>query len=233
MSDIPSYVEPLADERTVFPVVDSVEVFRGKVFSLLTEQVRYGDGVATRDFVKHPGAVAIVALREGSDSAAGEPEVLLINQYRHPVSATLWEIPAGLLDIAGEDPLQAAQRELAEEADLQAARWDVLVDYFTTPGGSSEALRVFLARDVIQLPAAERSFRREAEEAFMTQRWVGLSQAVAAIFAGQMHNPSAVVGVLSTALALGLRGVSPVSLREVSAPWFRKTFADQTDSRPR
>lgn len=226
MSDVPSYVEPLADERTVFPVVESVEVFRGKVFSMLTEQVRYDDGVATRDFVKHPGAVAIVALREGSASATGEPEVLLINQYRHPVSATLWEIPAGLLDIAGEDPLRAAQRELEEEADLHAARWDVLVDYFTTPGGSSEALRVFLARDVTRMPVSERSFRREAEEAFMTQRWVGLSQAVAAIFAGQMHNPSAVVGVLATALALGLPGVSPVSLRGVSAPWFRKTYVD-------
>ena len=226
MSDVPSYVEPLADERTVFPVVESVEVFRGKVFSMLTEQVRYDDGVATRDFVKHPGAVAIVALREGSVSATGEPEVLLINQYRHPVSATLWEIPAGLLDIAGEDPLRTAQRELEEEADLHAARWDVLVDYFTTPGGSSEALRVFLARDVTRMPASERSFRREAEEAFMTQRWVGLSQAVAAIFAGQMHNPSAVVGVLATALALGLPGVSPVSLRGVSAPWFRKPYVD-------
>lgn len=224
MSDTSSHLEPLEDKRTEFPVVDSREVFRGKVFSMLTEQVRYGDGAVIRDFVKHPGAVAIVPLREGSASTSGEPEVLLINQYRHPVGATLWEIPAGLLDIAGEDPLRAAQRELVEEADLRAARWDVLVDYFTTPGGSSEALRVFLARDLTLIPAVERSFQREAEEAFMTRRWVGLRQAVAAIFAGQMHNPSAVVGVLATALALGLPGVSPVSLRPVSAPWFRKTY---------
>ena len=224
MSDTSSHLEPLEDKRTEFPVVDSREVFRGKVFSMLTEQVRYGDGAVIRDFVKHPGAVAIVPLREGSASTSGEPEVLLINQYRHPVGATLWEIPAGLLDIAGEDPLRAAQRELVEEADLRAARWDVLVDYFTTPGGSSEALRVFLARDLTLIPAVERSFQREAEEAFMTRRWVGLRQAVAAIFAGQMHNHSAVVGVLATALALGLPGVSPVSLRPVSAPWFRKTY---------
>ncbi len=224
MSDTPSHWEPLEDKRTEFPVVDSLEVFTGKVFSMLTERVRYGDGAVIRDFVKHPGAVAIVPLRDGSASTSGEPEVLLINQYRHPVSATLWEIPAGLLDIAGEDPLRAAQRELAEEADLHAARWDVLVDYFTTPGGSSEALRVFLARDLTLIPAVERSFQREAEEAFMTRRWVELRQAVAAIFAGQIHNPSAVVGVLATALALGLPGVSPVSLRPVSAPWFRKTY---------
>lgn len=226
MSETTSRIEPLEDKQTEFPVVDSLEVFRGKVFSMLTERVRYGDGVAMRDFVKHPGAVAIVPLREGSASASGEPEVLLINQYRHPVGATLWEIPAGLLDIAGEDPLRAAQRELEEEADLRAARWDVLVDYFTTPGGSSEALRVFLARDLTLIPAVERSFQREAEEAFMTRRWAGLREAVSAIFAGQIHNPSAVVGVLATALALGLPGISPVSLRSVSAPWFRKTSSD-------
>ena len=226
MTDNPSQLASPTDERTEFPVVDSKEVFRGKVFSLLTEQVSYGDGMATRDFVKHPGAVAIVPLREGAESASGEPEVLLISQYRHPVRATLWEIPAGLLDIAGEDPLRAAQRELAEEADLRAARWDVLVDYFTTPGGSSEALRVFLARDLTLIPVPGRSFQREAEEAFMTRRWVGLGDAVAAIFAGQIHNPSAVVGVLSTALALGLPDVSPVSLRPVAAPWFRKIYQD-------
>ncbi len=226
MSDTPLCLEPPEDERTEFPVVDSLEVFRGKVFSMLTERVRYGDGVVTRDFVKHPGAVAIVPLREGEASSSGEPEVLLINQYRHPVGATLWEIPAGLLDIAGEDPLRAAQRELEEEADLKATRWDVLVDYFTTPGGSSEALRVYLARDLTLIPASERSFQREAEEAFMARRWVGLREAVAAIFAGQMHNPSAVVGVLATALALDPPGLSPVSLRPVSAPWFRKTSLD-------
>lgn len=215
-------VTDFADKFSAFPVLESQEVFTGKVFSMLSEKVQYGDGVATRDFVQHPGAVAIVPLREGVAGESGEPEVLFIDQYRHPVGATLWEIPAGLLDVDGEDPLTAAQRELAEEADLQAGRWDVLVDYFTTPGGSSEALRVFLARDLSPIPAEQRSFQREAEEALMTSRWVPLSEAVTAIFTGRIHNPSAVVGVLATALAIGSRGGSPVDLRSPQAPWFKQ-----------
>lgn len=212
--------EPLADRKTTFPVLESREVWHGHVFSMQSEQVQYGDGVATREFVKHPGAVAIVPLREGgaAENSAGVPEVLLINQYRHPVGASLWEIPAGLLDIAGEDPLTAAKRELSEEADLRAARWDVLVDYFTTPGGSTESLRVFLARDLEPIPSGEQTFVKQDEEAFMTRRWVGLHEALTAILAGRIHNPSAVVGLLATQYALQ---ATHESLRKPDAPWLR------------
>lgn len=203
----------LTDEKTAFEVIDSLEVFRGNVFSMVSEQVKYRDGVATRDFVKHPGAVAIVPLREGANA----PEVLLVHQYRHPVRAMLWEVPAGLLDIEGEDPLQAAKRELAEEANLNAQRWDVLVDYFTTPGGSSESLRVFLARDLSQIPPAQRNFQPREEEAFMTHRWVRLDEAVRAIYEGRIHNPSAVVGLLATQHALATRQI----LRQPQASWLR------------
>lgn len=213
-----SDAEFLKDKKTIFPVLESQEVWRGNVFSLLSERVQYGEGTAVRDFVKHPGAVAIVPLREvpSADNPQGLPEVLLIDQYRHPVGATLWEIPAGLLDVPGEDLLIAAQRELAEEAELRAKRWDVLVDYYTSPGGSSEALRVFLARDLETIPAAERTFVKEDEEAFMTKRWVGLHEALAAIFAGRIHNPSAVVGLLATQYALQ---APHETLRKPDAPW--------------
>jgi len=160
-----------------------------------------------------PEAVAVVALRDGPD---GE-EVALVDQYRHPVRAVLWEIPAGLLDVAGEDYLTAAQRELAEETDLRAGRWDVLVDYFTTPGGSNESLRVYLARDVSEVPAAERHDRAE-EERDMTVRWVPLDEALAAVHAGRVHNPSAVVGLLATASA---RATGWTALRPATTPWFR------------
>lgn len=223
----------LRDTPRAFPVEESREVFAGRVFSMWSEKVRFADAVAQRDFVRHPGAVAIVALREAvkgarvEDSArvedgagvlagGGEPEVLLINQYRHPVGMMLWEVPAGLTDVAGEDLLAAAQRELAEETDLRAARWDVLVDYYTTPGGSTEGLRVFLARELSEIPVVQRSFVRREEEAFMTRRWVGLSQAVEAIFAGQIHNPSAVVGILAVARAWEH---PKLALREAKAPW--------------
>ena len=111
-----------------------------------------------------PGAVAVAVLNDNN-------ELLMLNQYRHPVRMNLWEVPAGLLDIDGEDPLVAAQRELAEEADLQAETWNALTDYFSSPGATSEAGRVYLARNLSELPAEERSERTE-EEAEMTYRWV-------------------------------------------------------------
>src|SRR5690606_34056002 len=188
----------------------------GRVFDLVGEDVRLApddEETVLREFVDHPGAVAVVALREGPQ---GE-EVALVDQYRHPVRAVLWEIPAGLLDVAGEDYLVAAQRELAEETDLQAGRWDVLVDYFTSPGGSNESLRIYLARDVTEVPEADRHERAD-EERDMTTRWVPLDEALAAVHEGRLHNPSAGVGILATASA---RAAGWPTLRPTDAPWFR------------
>jgi len=197
-------------------VVSRHVIHAGKVFDVVGEHVRLDAAdpePVLREYVDHPGAVAVVALREGPQ---GE-EVALVDQYRHPIRAVLWEIPAGLLDVDGEDHLVAAQRELAEETDLQAGRWDVLVDYFTSPGGSDESLRIYLARDVSEVPEAERHDRAD-EEREMTTRWVPLDEAVAAVHAGRLHNPSAVVGVLAAASA---RAAGWETLRRADAPWFR------------
>ncbi|MEE6273188.1 NUDIX hydrolase [Georgenia sp. MJ206] len=200
-------------------VLSRTALHDGKVFDLVAEEVRLtpDDGAPVlREFLDHPGAVAVVALRERTDGADGD-EVLLIEQYRHPVRALLWEVPAGLLDVDGEDYLAAARRELAEETDLRAERWDVLVDFFTTPGGSNESLRIYLARDVSEVPAAERH-EREDEERDMPTRWVPLDDAVAAVHAGRIHNPSAAVGILAAASARAL-GWAP--LRPADAHWMR------------
>ena len=121
-----------------------------------------------RDFIDHPGAVAVLVLNEAN-------EVLMINQYRHPVRMKLWEIPAGLMDIEGEAPHLAAARELAEEADLVATDWSVLVDLFLSPGSSSEAIRIFLARNPVPVPEDERHERTD-EESDMEIRWVPLGR---------------------------------------------------------
>lgn len=202
-------VRPLADVPVARDVSEARVLHAGRIFDLRSEQVDLGEGgVVTREFVDHPGAVAIVALDE-------DERVLLLHQYRHPVRRELWEPPAGLLDVDGEDAQVAAARELLEETDLRAARWDVLVDYYTTPGGSNEALRVFLARDLSEVPAAERH-AREAEELGMELRWVPLDEAVSAVLAGDLHNPSAVVGILATAAA---RATGWSSLRPADSPW--------------
>jgi 8-oxo-dGDP phosphatase len=166
-----------------------------------------GGALATRDVVVHPGAVGIIAL----DNAG---QVLLLQQYRHAVSRLLWEPPAGLLDEPGEDPLEAAKRELYEEAHLQAQRWQVLLDVFTSPGMSDEAVRIYLARDIS--PADAPRFVGADEEAHMPTVWLPLDAAVRAAQRGDLHNPLAVMGVLAASAAAR---EAFAGLRPADAPW--------------
>jgi ADP-ribose pyrophosphatase len=180
----------------------------GRVIDVRSDEVSMPDGsTAQRDVVVHPGAVGIIAL----DHAG---RVLLLRQYRHPVGRLLWEPPAGLLDEPGEDPLTAAQRELYEEAHYEAGRWDVLVDTFTSPGMTDEAVRIFLARDLQE--SSRPRFGGEHEEADMPIEWVPLDQAVAAVLAGRLHNPLAVMGILA---AYANAREAFAGLRPAGSPW--------------
>ena len=203
----------IRDQHVPVQTLSSREVFSGKVFGIQRDELVLNEAQEPilREYMSHPGAVVIVALR----GDGGEEEILLERQYRHPVQATLWEIPAGLLDIPGEDPLLAAERELAEEADMKAGRWEVLVDFLTSPGGTNEPLRVFLARD---LEATGSVFDREDEEATMEYAWVPLSQALDMVLDGRLHSPSAVIGILAAHAA---RGRNWEGLRPADAPWMR------------
>ena len=111
--------------------------------------------------------------------------------------------------------LRAAARELAEEADLTAQRWHVLIEWFTSPGGSDEALRIYLARDLADVPQDSR-YARDGEEAGMEARWVDLDEARDAVLAGHLHNPAAVTGVLA---AWSLRAAGWAGLRPPGARW--------------
>jgi ADP-ribose pyrophosphatase len=199
----------LADVPGPRPVTHTQTVYRGYVWDVVRDTVDLGaGGVVHREYLRHPGAVAVLAMDD-------EGRVALIHQYRHPVRMLLWELPAGLLDVAGEPPLEAARRELGEEADLQARRWDVLVDWFNSPGGMDEALRVYLARDLSEVPPDQRHVR-EAEEHGMPVRWTTLDDARDAILAGRVHNPTAVVGLLAACAA---RETGWTSLRPADTPW--------------
>jgi 8-oxo-dGTP pyrophosphatase MutT (NUDIX family) len=180
-----------------YAVLASRERFAGNVFRVVTDEVEMPDGtVADRDYMVHIGAVGVVAL----DSAG---RVVLVRQYRHPLRRELWELPAGLLDLAGEPAVAAAARELAEEADLTAARWDLLVDLHTTPGCSTERIRLFLARDLAPVPEAARHTRTH-EETHMTIHWFDLDEAVGMALAGEITNAACVCGVLAAARARDL-----------------------------
>ncbi|WEO98288.1 NUDIX hydrolase [Streptomyces sp. FXJ1.172] len=188
--------------------------FVGNKTSVRTDDVVMPDGsVVRRDYQVHPGSVAVLALDE-------EDQVLLINQYRHPVRHKLWEIPAGLLDVPGENPLHAAQRELYEEAHVKAEDWRVLTDVYTTPGGCDEAVRIFLAR---QLSEAEgERFAAEHEETDMEHARVPVEELVRRVLAGDVHNNCLVVGVLSLVAARGGDGLD--ALRPADAPWPARPF---------
>src|SRR6478609_7791940 len=173
-----------ADVIAPHRVVEHTLLHEGRVWDLVSDQVDLGASTVVREWVDHPGAVAVIALDE-------DDRVLLLSQYRHPVRSVLWEPPAGLLDIAGEDPLVAAARELAEEADLRARSWWRLVEFFTSPGGSDERIVVFLARDLSAVADAD-LYARADEEADMVPRWVPLDDAVAAALDGRLHSPTAV-----------------------------------------
>lgn len=179
----------LRDEPFEADVTASELVYGGRVWDVRSDTVRYGDGEIVRQYVDHPGAAAVVAVDD-------EERVLLIQQYRHPIRHRDWEIPAGLLDVAGEPPIETARRELAEEADLVAASIEPLVSVFTTPGGNDEVVHVFLARE---LTSASATFARTDEEADIRLEWVALADVVDAILAGRMRNGILVAGVLAAA----------------------------------
>ena len=188
--------ETLRDEPFEPEVLQSDLVYQGKVWDVRSDRIRYGDDEIVRQYVDHTGAVAIVALDDAG-------RVLLIQQYRHPIRHRDWELPAGLLDVAGEEPLEAARRELAEEADLVAAHWEPLVSSWTTPGGNDEIIHIFLATGV---EAAAAAHDREDEEADIRVEWVPLADAVDAVLDGRMRNGILAIGVLAAAQRLRDRG---------------------------
>lgn len=173
--------------RHEFTVMDSELLVDAPILALRRDTVTMpGGNTAQREIVEHFGAVAVVALD-------GQQRIAMVEQYRHSVGARLWELPAGILDFAGEDELDTAKRELVEEAGLEAAEWSLLVDLVTSPGFAEEAVRIFLASDLshVERPDAE------DEEADMDFAWVPLDDARAAVMDGRITNSIAIAGVLA------------------------------------
>ena len=198
----------IEDEPAPTALTSSAVRFDGHVWNIRQDAFDYNGAEIVREYVDHPGAVAILALDD-------QDRVLLIQQYRHPVRMREWELPAGLLDVDGEHALIGAQRELAEETDVVASEWNVLTEFYTSPGGSNEVIRIYLARGLS--PATE-AFDRTDEEADMVTRWVSLDDAVDAALDRRVQNPSLVVGVLAAAAS---RSRGWASLAPADLPWPR------------
>ncbi|MDX2647417.1 NUDIX hydrolase [Streptomyces sp. PA03-1a] len=205
----------LKDTPEEWRVTATATPFTGKKTSVRTDDVVMPDGgVARRDYQVHPGSVAVLALDD-------RDRVLVLKQYRHPVRMKLWEIPAGLLDVPGENPLHAAQRELYEEAHVKAEDWRVLTDVYTTPGGCDEAVRIFLARGLSEVEGER--FEVSEEEADMEFARVPVDELVRGVLAGELHNNCLVVGVLALQAARAGDGLQ--ALRPAEAEWPARPFS--------
>jgi len=199
----------LADEvvsdPSSYPTRSSKTVFEGHIVSVRQDEVQMSDGShGRRDVVVHPGAVGVIALDD-------QDRVVMIRQYRHPVRSYLWELPAGLMDVADEPLAKTARRELLEEAGIAAGRWDRLLDLYASPGGSTEKVTIFLARDLSDgdRPA---DFALAAEELDLEVRRVPLDEALTAVREGRIRNSLAVAGILAAvaAKAANWQGIRPV-----------------------
>jgi ADP-ribose pyrophosphatase len=196
-----------ADGR--FAVLGSERPFDGAIVSVRVDTVAMpGGGTARREVAEHARAVAVVALDDAG-------RVTLIEQYRHPLRRRLWEIPAGLMDVDGEPPLAAAQRELLEEAGLAAENWSVLVDLASSPGFCTEAVRVYLATGLTDVPAPDAT----DEEADLRLVRLPLGDAVAAVLRGDIVNATAVAGLLAAAHVQAAGRDATRSLRPGDDPW--------------
>jgi ADP-ribose pyrophosphatase len=180
----------IADTAATWPVSSSIEGFRNEYLTVDVDTIVDPDGGEHARVVVQPhGAVGILAVD-------ADDRVLLVEQYRHPVRHRMMEIPAGTLDVAGEDPLEAAVRELAEEADLAADEWAQELEICATPGYSSERWTVFRATGLRPVPPADRT-DRHAEEADMIQWWLRLDDAVAAALEGRISDGMTVAALLA------------------------------------
>lgn len=193
-------------QRHDFPVRETRRIYRGRVMGLRADQVEMPGGrLATREIIEHPGAVAVAALDE-------HDQLAVIDQYRHAVRRRLRELPAGLLDVDGEDPADTAARELAEEAGLAATEWSVLLDLAPSPGFSDESVRVYLARGLSEVPRPDLG---DDEEADLEVGWQPLADAVRAVLAGEIVNAVSAAAVLAVHVVRS-GGAPP---RPLDAPW--------------
>jgi 8-oxo-dGTP pyrophosphatase MutT (NUDIX family) len=195
----------------VFETTSSETLHRGNIFALRRDQVRMpGGNIATREVVEHYGAVAIAAMDD-------DDNIRMVYQYRHTFGRRLWELPAGLLDIAGEPPHLSAARELEEEVGLQADNWHVLVDLNTAPGFSDESVRVYLATGLTEVGRPE----AHDEEADMTVRSIPIDEAARLVLRGEVLNSIAVAGILAAhAVTTGFAQPRPLD-----SPWPDKPTA--------
>jgi ADP-ribose pyrophosphatase len=183
-------VSELRDTAERWPVVGTEDLHRdGWVMALRRDTIRRPGSEETfaRLVLEHPGAAVVFALD-------GDGRVLCLKQYRHPAGMRFVELPAGLLDADGEEPLAVAQRELREEASYAAATWEPLTAAYSSPGIIAERIHYFFATDLTPMDRGD--FVLEHEEADMETLWVPFDELLAAVLAGEVTDGPLIIAVL-------------------------------------
>ena len=182
-----------SDAEESWPVESSTDLHRdGWVVAFRSDQVRRpgaeGEGSFRRLVLEHPGAAVVLAIDE-------QDRVFCLRQYRHPAQRRFLELPAGLCDVPGEDPLEVARRELREEGGLQATDWSHLLSTWSSPGISAERLHYYLARGLSRADRGD--FVLEHEEADMEPLWVPFADLVDGVLDGTVTDGPVAQAVLA------------------------------------
>ena len=184
--------EPLADLPATWPVSATRYVYQGDWVIALREDVVGRPGQPHDRFrrwtVEHPGAVVVLAVDD-------DERVLCLRQYRHPGGHLFVELPAGLRDAHGEDPVVTAQRELREEAEIAATDWRLLLSTYPSAGLTQEVHEIYLARGLSH--AGRGDFELEHEEAEMEVFWVPMAELLEAVLAGRVREGPLAQAVLA------------------------------------
>lgn len=193
-------------------VLSTKTVFEGKIIRVETWHVGLPDGKqADREIVLHRGAAAIVALDE-------QNRVAMVRQHRVAINEITWEIPAGKLDFAQEDPLLCAKRELEEETGLRAGQWTRLAQVVTTPGFCTERIAIYLAQGL-----SEHAAHTDSDE-FVEVSMVPLQEAVQRIMDGEIYDAKTCLGLLMAWRRQADQKVLPLgaALMEQVIPQYRR-----------
>lgn len=185
----------IADRPESWPVVSSTDIHRdGWVVALRADAVRRpgadgaGEGEPFRRLVlEHPGAAIVLAVDD-------DGQVLCLQQYRHPAGIAFVELPAGICDVAGEDPLEVAKRELREEVELEASEWEHLASVWASPGITAERHHLYFARGLS--PASRGDFELHGEEAEMVVFRAPFEELHAAVLDGRISDAPIALALL-------------------------------------